>query len=69
MKITLRQLALFECVARHLSYTRAAEEKHLAQAVVNIQVKQFEEHAGLPLLEYIGKTLSHRCWSGAVAGL
>ena len=57
MKMTLRQLALFECVARHLSYTRAAEEKHLTQPAVSIQIKQLEEHVGLPLFEYIGKKL------------
>ncbi|MEH6824661.1 MAG: LysR family transcriptional regulator [Motiliproteus sp.] len=57
MKMTLRQLTLFECVARHMSYTRAAEEKHLTQPAVSIQIKQLEEHAGLPLFEYIGKKL------------
>ncbi|MFT5720794.1 MAG: DNA-binding transcriptional LysR family regulator [Motiliproteus sp.] len=57
MKMTLRQLTLFECVARLLSYTRAAEEKHLTQPAVSIQIKQLEEHVGLPLFEYIGKKL------------
>jgi DNA-binding transcriptional LysR family regulator len=57
MKMTLRQLALFECVARNMSYTRAAEEKHLTQPAVSIQIKQLEEHVGLPLFEYIGKKL------------
>ena len=31
MHITIRQLQVFEAVARHLSYTRAAEELHLTQ--------------------------------------
>ena len=57
MKMTLRQLSLFECVARHMSYTKAAEEKHLTQPAVSIQIKQLEEHVGLPLFEYIGKKL------------
>lgn len=54
---TLRQLNVFEAVARHLSYTRAAEELHLTQPAVSIQVKQLETHAGLPLFEQLGKKI------------
>jgi len=43
---TLRQLKVFECVARHLSFTRAAEELHLSQPAVSTQVKELEHHAG-----------------------
>ncbi len=57
MKMTLRQLTLFECVARRMSFTRAAEEMHLTQPAVSIQLKQLEEHVGLPLFEQIGKKL------------
>ena len=52
---TLRQLKVFEAVARHLSFSRAAEELHLTQPAVSIQVKQLESHAGLPLFEQLGK--------------
>ncbi len=55
MHVTLRQLSLFESVARHLSYTRAAEELHLSQPAVSMQVKQLEENVGMPLLEQVGK--------------
>ena len=41
---TLRQLKVFEAVARHLSYSRAAEELHLTQPAVSIQVKALEGH-------------------------
>src|SRR5882762_6449232 len=54
---TLRQLKIFETVARHLSYSRAAEELHLTQPAVSLQVKQLEEHAGLPLFEQLGKKI------------
>ena len=54
---TLRQLKTFEAVARHLSYSRAAEELHLTQPAVSLQVKQLEEHAGLPLFEQLGKKI------------
>ncbi|RMG51671.1 MAG: LysR family transcriptional regulator [Gammaproteobacteria bacterium] len=57
MHLTLRQLTLFEAVARHLSYTRAAEELHLSQPAVSMQVRQLEDAAGLPLLERMGKQL------------
>lgn len=53
--VTLRQLSVFESVARHLSFTRAAQELHLTQPAVSMQVKQLEEQVGLPLLEQIGK--------------
>ena len=49
---TLRQLKVFEAVARHLSFSRAAEELHLTQPAVSTQVKKLEEHAGLPLFEW-----------------
>lgn len=52
---TLRQLKVFESVARHLSYSRAAEELHLTQPAVSTQVRKLEDHAGLPLLEQLGK--------------
>ena len=52
---TLRQLKVFEAVARLLSYSRAAEELHLTQPAVSIQVRKIEGHAGLPLFEQLGK--------------
>jgi len=57
MHVSLRQIQIFEAVARTLSYTRAAEELHLTQPAVFTQVKQLEDSVGLPLLERIGKRL------------
>lgn len=54
---TLRQLRVFEAAARHLSFTRAAEELHLTQPTVSIQLRQLAEFVGLPLFEQIGKRL------------
>lgn len=39
----------FEAAARHLSFTRAAEELHLTQSAVSRQVQTLEEHLGVPL--------------------
>ncbi|MDB5860906.1 MAG: LysR family transcriptional regulator [Ramlibacter sp.] len=54
---TLRQLKVFEAVARHLNFSRAAEELHLTQPAVSTQVAKLEEHAGLPLFEQLGKRI------------
>lgn len=54
---TLRQLKVFEVVARNLSFTRAAEELHLTQPTVSIQLKQLTDIVGLPLLEQVGKRI------------
>lgn len=55
MHLTLRQLKIFEAVARHLSFSRAADELHLTQPAVSMQVRSLEEAAGLPLTEQVGK--------------
>ncbi|GBE46901.1 HTH-type transcriptional activator CmpR [bacterium BMS3Bbin12] len=57
MHLTLRQLQVFEAVARHRSYTRAARELHLTQPAVSMQIKQLEESLDLPLFEQIGKRI------------
>ncbi|MEN8206960.1 MAG: LysR family transcriptional regulator [Pseudomonadota bacterium] len=57
MNITLRQLKVFEAVARHLNYTRAAEELFLSQPAVSMQIKQLEGNIGEPLFEQMGKKI------------
>jgi DNA-binding transcriptional LysR family regulator len=57
LHLTFRQLSVFEAVARNLSYTRAAEELHLSQPAVSMQIKQLEENCGIPLFEQLGKKI------------
>ena len=57
-RISLRQLQVFEAVARLLSFTRAAEELFLTQPTVSMQIKKLENDIGLPLTEQVGKRLS-----------
>lgn len=57
MPASLRQLRVFQSVARHQSYTRAAEELHLTQPAAFAQVKQLEERLGIVLFERIGKKM------------
>ena len=52
---TLRQLKVFEAVARNLSFTRAAEELHTTQPTVSIQLRQLTDLVGQPLIEQVGK--------------
>lgn len=54
---TLRQLKVFETAARHLSYSRAAEELHLTQPAISTQIKLLQQHAGLALFEQVGKKM------------
>jgi DNA-binding transcriptional LysR family regulator len=57
LHVTLRQLKVFESVARHLSFSRAAEDLHLTQPAVSMQIKQLEDSVDLPLFEQIGKKI------------
>lgn len=57
MHFTLQQLKLFEAVLRNASYTKAAEELHLSQPAVSIQVKRLENQVDMPLFEVVGKKI------------
>lgn len=52
---TLRQLQVFESIARHNSFSRAAEELHLTQPTVSMQVKKLVDILEAPLFERIGR--------------
>jgi LysR family transcriptional regulator, glycine cleavage system transcriptional activator len=45
----LTAVRAFEAVARHLSFTKAAEELGMTQAAVSYQIKILEERVGAPL--------------------
>lgn len=53
----LNSLRAFEVAARHLSFTRAAEELHVTQAAVSHQVKALEARLGVPLFRRLPKGL------------
>src|SRR5688572_21659232 len=48
----------FECAARHLSFTRAAEELFLTQSAVSRQIQGLEEYLGVELFERRHKALA-----------
>ncbi|CAM4103281.1 transcriptional regulator GcvA [Vibrio neonatus] len=53
----LKSLKVFEAAARHLSFTRAAEELFVTQAAVSHQVKALEEFLGLKLFRRRNRSL------------
>ena len=57
MNYTLHQLQVFHTVSRTGSITRAAEELHLSQPAVSIQVRNLQEQFEIPLMESIGRKI------------
>lgn len=57
MNYTLNQLRIFLKVANTLSITKAAEELHLTQPAVSIQLKNFQVQFDIPLIEVINKKI------------
>lgn len=57
-RISLRQIQVFEAVARNLSFTKAAEELHLTQPTVSMQLKKLEQDIGAVLTEQLGRKIS-----------
>lgn len=48
---SLNALRAFEAGARHLSFTRAADELSVTQTAISHQVRQLEDHLGVKLFE------------------
>ena len=46
---SLEALATFEIAARHLSFTRAADERFVTQSAVSRQIRALEDDLGVPL--------------------
>lgn len=57
MNYTFSQLKIFLKVVEHASITKAAEELHLTQPAVSIQLKNFQKHFKYALTEIINKKL------------
>ncbi|SIP89529.1 LysR family transcriptional regulator, glycine cleavage system transcriptional activator [Aeromonas sp. RU39B] len=53
----LNALKAFEAAARHLSFTRAAEELFVTQAAVSHQIKALEEYLGIKLFRRKNRSL------------
>ena len=57
MNYTLNQLQIFSKIVQTGSITRAAEELHLTQPAVSIQLRNFQHQFDLPLTEVIGRKI------------
>ena len=55
---TFRQLRVFNEVARHLSFSKAAQSLHLTPPAITMQIKELEGHVGLPLFDRGGRKIS-----------
>ncbi len=54
----LNSLRAFEAAARHLSFTKAAEELNVTQAAISHQVKALEDHLGVLLFRRLNRALA-----------
>ncbi|MBC7614844.1 MAG: LysR family transcriptional regulator, partial [Pedobacter sp.] len=57
MHYTLHQLQIFLKITQTKSITKAAEEMHLTQPAVSIQLKNLQDQFEIPLTEVIGRQL------------
>jgi DNA-binding transcriptional LysR family regulator len=57
LHVTLRQIHVFESVARVGSFSGAAQQLHLTQPAVSMQIKQLEDNLGVALFEQIGRKI------------
>lgn len=55
---TFRQLRVFSEVARHLSFSKAAQVLHLTPPAITMQIKELEGHVGLPLFDRNGRQVA-----------
>ena len=53
----LNSLRAFEAAARHLSFTKAAEELHVTPAAISHQIKALEEQLGVALFRRLTRAL------------
>lgn len=68
MNYTLHQLHVFVKIAQTLSITRAAEELHLTQPAVSIQLKNFQDQFDIPLTEVISRRIHLTDFGREIAG-
>lgn len=57
MNYTLNQLRIFLKIVQTQSITKAAEELHLTQPAVSIQLKNFQDQFEIPLTEVLGRKI------------
>ncbi len=68
MNYTLRQLQIFLKIVQTQSITRSAEELHLTQPAVSIQLKKLQDQFEFPLTEVVGRKVFITAFGHEIAG-
>lgn len=68
MNYTLNQLRVFLKIVETESVTKAAEELHLTQPAVSIQLKNFQDQFDIPLTEVVGRKIYITDFGREIAG-
>lgn len=53
----LTALRAFDAAARHMSFSKAADELHVTPAALSFQIKSLEEHLGAPLFRRLNRAV------------
>jgi len=53
----LTALRAFDAAARHMSFSRAADELHVTPAALSFQIKSLEQHLGQPLFRRLNRAV------------
>src|SRR5688572_33340854 len=57
LRLSLDLLRGFRAAARHLSFTRAAQELYVTQSAISREIKTLEDQLGHPLFRRVNRTL------------
>ena len=57
INISTKQLRIFVAAAKHINFTRAAEEVHVSPPAISMQIKEIELLVNTPLFIKEGKTI------------
>lgn len=57
MRITLRQIEIFQTAVRHMNFSKAAKELDMSPPAITKQMKVLENQCRAPLFEHIGRRI------------
>jgi DNA-binding transcriptional LysR family regulator len=55
--LTIRQIRIFVAAAKHMNFSKAAEELHVTAPAVSLQIKEMEADIGVSLFARSGRTI------------
>ncbi len=69
MNFTFHQLKIYLKVIQYQNITRAAEEMYMTQPALSIQLRNFQKHFDIPLIEKVGKKLQPTDFGKSIADI